>query len=65
MKINLLCSPDMFRSIPERPYTYRKQMPNTDLTLELTNDYDVPRALLLFARLRGLFARPRFEISDL
>ena len=27
--------------------------------------YDVPRALLLFARLRGLFARPRFEISDL
>jgi len=28
----------MFRSIPERPYTYRKQMPNTDLTLELTND---------------------------
>jgi len=24
--------------------------------------YDVPRALLLFARLRGLFARPRFEI---
>ena len=29
------------------------------------NGYDVPRALLLFARLRGLFARPRFEISDL
>jgi len=29
------------------------------------HSYDVPRALLLFARLRGLFARPRFEISDL
>ena len=27
--------------------------------------YDVPRALLLFAHLRGLFARLQFEISDL
>jgi len=27
--------------------------------------YDVPRALLLFAHLHGLFAHLRFEISDL
>jgi hypothetical protein len=30
-----------------------------------SKEYDIPRALLLFACLRGLFALLRFEISDL